>query len=124
MAYNAVINCIPGPHYPGNSRLLAGIYPGIYRILCPRRPGTYRGLMRGDISFKRNGNLPRDVLKGTPVYAWSLISIGIQVINTLDSKMAVLQHTRGKLNYPDPSVLSSCDKIIRILLDFCEQLAF
>ena len=62
LSYNAVIKCIPGPHYPGNSRGLAGTYLGIYRILCPRRPGTYPGLMRGDISVKRAGNLlPRDV---------------------------------------------------------------
>ena len=59
---NAVINCILGPHYPGNSGDLAGTYLGIYRILCPRRPGTYPGLMQGDISVKRAGNiLPRDV---------------------------------------------------------------
>ena len=52
-----VINCIPGPHYLGNSGDLAGTYPGIYRILCPRRPGTYPGLMRGDISVKKARNL-------------------------------------------------------------------
>ena len=57
----AVINCIPDPHYPGNSRVLAGTFPGIYRILCPRRPGTYPGLMRGNNSFKRARNLPLDV---------------------------------------------------------------
>ena len=47
-----------GPHYPGSNRVLAGTYPGIYRILCSRRPRTYLGLMRGDVSFKRAGNLP------------------------------------------------------------------
>ena len=62
LAHNAGINCIPGPHYPGNSGDLAGTYAGIYRILCPRRPGTYPGLMRGDIFVKRAGNLlSRDV---------------------------------------------------------------
>ena len=59
---NAVINCILGPHYPGNSGDLAGTYLRIYCILCPRRPRTYPGLMRGDIFIKKAGNLlPQDV---------------------------------------------------------------
>ena len=60
----AVINCTPGPHYPGNSGDLAGTHPWIYRILCPRRPRTYPGLMRGDLSVKRASSrnlLPRNV---------------------------------------------------------------
>ena len=57
-----MINGIPGPHHPGNSRVLAATYPGIYRILCPHRPGTFPRLMRGDISFKTSRYLlPRDV---------------------------------------------------------------
>ena len=60
--HNAVINCIPGPHYPGYSWVLAGTYPGIYRILCPCRPGTYLRPMRRDIFFKRTtSQLPCDV---------------------------------------------------------------
>ena len=58
------INCIPGPHFPGNSGDLAGTCLRIYRILCPCRPRTYvyPGLMWGDISVKRAANLlPLDV---------------------------------------------------------------
>ena len=44
-------------HYPGNSRDLVRTYLGISTILCPCRTGTYPGLMRGDISVKRDGNL-------------------------------------------------------------------
>ena len=37
--------------------LTTQVIVGIYRILCPRRSGTYPGLMQGNISIKRAGNL-------------------------------------------------------------------
>ena len=41
------------PHYPGNCRDLNGGFTEF----CVPRPGTYPGVMRGDISIKRAGNL-------------------------------------------------------------------
>ena len=38
---DAVINCILGPHYPGNSQPVARTCLEIFKKLCPRRPGTY-----------------------------------------------------------------------------------
>ena len=51
----------PAPHYPGNSRVIAGTYPGIYRILCPRRPRDLPQAYAGTYPLKRAGNLPWDV---------------------------------------------------------------
>ena len=65
----AVINCIPGPHHPCNSWVLAGTYnyPGIYRILCHRRPGTYPGLYAGRYFFQKG---QKSLTKGAGNGAW------------------------------------------------------
>ena len=77
------------PHYPGNSRVVAGTYLEIYRILCPYRPGTYPGLMQGDISFKRARIYP-GVYSGCPKKYSRLCWVPGS-----DSKMAFSHNTRS-----------------------------
>ena len=71
--HNAVINCIPGPHYKDNSGDLVGTYPGIYRILCPRRLGTYPGLICGEIFWSKGLEI---YYPGMSTYARTLLCGG------------------------------------------------